>query len=250
MPEDFNIAININNMRYAYGKKQHDYAMQIDHWQVAKGEKLFLHGPSGSGKTTLLHLISGIIKPTQGSIQLLEQEFSSLSSRKRDRFRARHIGVVFQKLNLIPYLSVMENILLAQHFAHQPKANSQQNGAFQGSVQAHAESLLSQLNLPAQLLHKSASELSVGQQQRVAIARALINSPEILVADEPTSALDSDARDAFMELLLKCCEQANATLLFISHDRGLMPHFNSHVDIRQLNLLQASSSANQEGAPC
>lgn len=248
MPEDFNIAIKINNMRYAYGKKPHDYAMQIDQWQVTRGQKLFLHGPSGSGKTTLLHLISGIITPTEGSIQLLEQDFSSLSGRKRDRFRARHIGVVFQKLNLIPYLSVMDNILLAQHFAHHSEKTSQINGVFQGNVKSRAESLLSDLNLSVQILHKNANELSVGQQQRVAIARALINAPAILVADEPTSALDSSARDAFMELLLKCCEQANATLLFISHDKGLMPHFNQHADIRQLNLLQASPCANQEGA--
>lgn len=236
MPTDFNVAISINQMRYAYGKKLHDYAMQIDSWRVMRGQKLFLHGPSGSGKTTLLHLISGIIQPTQGKIQLLEQDFSSLSGRKRDRFRAKHIGVVFQKLNLIPYLSVLENIVLAQHFAHR----SQKRFHSQDDVKTHAESLLSQLNLPIQLLNKSASELSVGQQQRVAIARALINSPEILVADEPTSALDSDARDAFMELLLSCCEKVHATLLFISHDKGLMPHFNEHVDIRQLNLLQHS----------
>lgn len=246
MPDHFNLAINIQDMRYAYGKKQHDYAMQIDSWQVARGEKLFLHGPSGSGKTTLLHLISGIIQPSHGSIELLEQDFSTLSGRKRDRFRAKHIGVVFQKLNLIPYLSVMENILLAQHFAQSAFINSRNSA--QPDIKQHAEDLLTQLNLPVQLLNKSANELSVGQQQRVAIARALINSPEILVADEPTSALDSDARDAFMELLLRCCDSANATLLFISHDRGLMPHFHKQVDIRSLN--QLSAAATSEATSC
>lgn len=211
-------AISLNNVSYQYSKEA--TTLRFPHWQVAQGERLFLYGPSGSGKTTLLNLLAGILTPDSGSVMLLDIPFSALSESKRDKFRARHIGVVFQQFNLISHLSVAQNITLAAHFA---------GGELPGQEQLKA--LINALNLPTQVLNKKASQLSVGQQQRVAIARALINQPEILLVDEPTSALDADARDAFMTLLTDLCLQHHTTLIFVSHDQSLSRYLDKSVAI-------------------
>lgn len=202
--------------------------LHIPHWEISKTEKVFLYGASGSGKSTLLNLLSGTLTPKSGEIQLLGQAFSSLSSRQRDKFRARHIGVVFQQFNLIPYLSVRRNIELAAYFA----------GKSENASTQHIFQLFDSLHLPGDLLDKPVSELSVGQQQRVAIVRALINHPELLIVDEPTSALDSDARDGFMELLMTCCDTNDSTLLFVSHDRSLASYFSKAQSIDDLQMSQ------------
>ncbi|QHJ12723.1 putative ABC transporter ATP-binding protein [Paraglaciecola mesophila] len=218
-------AINLQNVQFRYGKSGAENALNIPLWQVARGERVFLHGDSGSGKTTLLNLLSGVLTPTQGTIELLEQPFSTLSARRRDTFRAHHIGVVFQQFNLVPYLSVLKNIQLANHFAAKRDKD----------IVASANAMLAKLNLPSDVLHKPANALSVGQQQRVAIARALINQPELLLVDEPTSALDASARDAFMTILLEMCESVEASLIFVSHDMSLKEFFNSRIDMSSLN---------------
>lgn len=214
-------AIQLTGVKHTY--KNASRLMEIPEWQVVAGEKLFLHGPSGSGKTTLLNLLAGVLEPDDGQITLLGTEVSALSSRQRDKFRARHIGVVFQQFNLVPHLSVLKNIELAAHFA----GNKQ-------DVSQPAKAMLEALNLPATVLQQTASSLSVGQQQRVAIARALINEPEILLVDEPTSALDSDARDAFMTMLIALCKQANTTLIFVSHDKALERYLDRSVSLATL----------------
>lgn len=197
--------------------------MSLAYWEVQTGERVFLHGDSGSGKTTLLNLLAGVLKPDSGEISLLDQPFSSLPTRKRDQFRAKHIGVVFQQFNLVPHLSVLKNIRLAAYFANN-----------KASVESKAASMLKALRLPPEVLHQSAGNLSVGQQQRVAIARALINKPEILLVDEPTSALDTNARDAFMTMLTALCESQNTTLLFVSHDLSLEKYLSSSVSLKTL----------------
>ena len=206
--------------------------LHMTDWQVTAGERIFLHGPSGSGKTTLLNLLAGIITPVTGNITLLGQPFSSLGGGKRDKFRARHIGVVFQQFNLISHLSVAQNIALAAHF-----------GAGKQPDERRMAALIAELQLSADVLFKRAAHLSVGQQQRVAIARALINQPEILLVDEPTSALDADARDAFMRLLISLCEQHDTTLIFVSHDQSLSRYLNSSVAV-------TSIVRNGEGQAC
>ena len=138
--------------------------MTLPEWTVEKGDRIFLHGPSGSGKTTLLNMLAGVLNADSGDITLLGEDFSSLSSGKRDGFRARHIGVVFQQFNLVPHLSVLKNIELAAYF-----------GGNKGNVESKAAGLINALKLPVEVLTQSAKSLSVGQQQRVAIARALIN---------------------------------------------------------------------------
>lgn len=192
-------------------------------WEVEQGERIFLFGPSGSGKTTLLNLLAGILTPDKGTISLLEQTFSTLGERKRDKFRARHIGVVFQQFNLISHLTVAQNIELAAHFGSGTKPK-----------ESDIADMIAALQLPQTVLNSKANQLSVGQQQRVAIARALINHPEILLVDEPTSALDTDARDAFMRLLVKLCEQFSTTLLFVSHDQSLSAYLDKRVAVSDI----------------
>lgn len=214
------------------------WLLDIPQLDIVRGEKVFLFGPSGSGKSTLLNLLAGIARPTSGQVDLLGAPFSKLSQRKRDLFRARHIGIIFQQFNLIPYLSVLDNIVLGAHFAGQRGQSVQQN----------ARDLCERLGLSKDLLAQPARQTSVGQQQRIAVARALLLKPEILIADEPTSALDSDSRDAFMSVLLETAEQAGSTLLFVSHDKNLQPFFNRHLDIR---LFKADDqTATQESRTC
>ena len=215
--------VEVKQLSFSY--KDNATALEIDKWQVKSGEHVFIQGQSGSGKTTLLNLLSGITTATKGEINILGTQISSLSSRKRDKFRAQHIGVVFQQMNLVPYLSVLDNIVLASYF-HQ---------SLQPETRQQAFAICKSLLLPDNVLQKKAQELSVGQQQRVAIARALITKPELLIADEPTSALDSESRDAFIELLKAAAKEANSTILFVSHDQNLATHFDNHVNMIDLN---------------
>lgn len=225
------MAIDLSRIRFSYSRQRHACVIAINRWHIEQGQHVFLYGPSGSGKSTLLNLLAGILSPQEGEIRLLGQPFSALSSRQRDRFRARHIGVVFQQFNLVPFLSVMENIALAAHFG----------GKNNKAVINRAEELLEKLSLDPYLLRQRADSLSVGQQQRVAIVRALINSPEILIADEPSSALDSDTRDQFMAVLRECA--TDSTLIFVSHDRALANHFSHSADLSKLNLADKSPDA-------
>ena len=215
-------AIQIENCQFRYHPDSDKALLQIAHWRGEKGETVFVYGPSGSGKSTLLNLLAGILLPQQGNISLDNVIVNRLSHRKRDAFRARHIGMVFQRFNLIPYLTVADNIKLASHFSLRDKQYLQQR----------RDGLLNALQLDPEILMRPASQLSVGQQQRVAIVRALINEPELLIVDEPTSALDSDARDSFVDLLLDQIKAAQATLLFVSHDRSLARHFSRQLDIQ------------------
>jgi putative ABC transport system ATP-binding protein len=221
-------AIDMRNLCFSY-RKNDPNIIDIPHWQVLCGEHLFIRGPSGAGKSTLLNLLAGILKPTAGSIVVLGQDIGQFNSRRRDQFRAAHIGLVFQQFNLLPYLNVFDNIQLAAHFNGQPKA----------TTQARFHDLAEALQLDQTLFKKNAAELSVGQQQRVAILRALINDPEIIIADEPTSSLDADRRDAFMQLLLQQVQRTNKTLIFVSHDQSLSRHFSATVDLVDLNQASA-----------
>jgi len=220
-------AIEIADLRFAY--RGGLTVLAIDQWRVPEGSSTFLRGPSGSGKSTLLHLICGLLLPNTGRLSVCGQDLAALRGHAHDRFRARHIGVVFQQFNLLPYLSVADNLALAVRFGRT------------GDPLDPAE-LLAQLQLPQRLLSRQAGSLSVGQQQRVAIARALINRPALLIADEPTSALDADARDAFVDLLLALAGHGRATVLFVSHDGSLAPHFEHMADLTELNAAEAAAA--------
>ena len=217
--------------------------LDIPHFRLETGEALFLKGPSGSGKTTLLGLLGGVNRPGQGSVRLLGQELGELGQGTRDRFRVDHTGYIFQQFNLLPFLSVRENVELPCRFSRSRAERALQR---HGSIDQAASQLLAHLGLndPA-LLARRAGSLSIGQQQRVAAARALIGQPELVIADEPTSALDADTREAFIRLLFDECRSAGSSLLFVSHDQSLAPMFDRHLSLAELNRA-ASPSVHQE----
>ncbi|MEL7939326.1 ABC transporter ATP-binding protein [Pseudomonas delhiensis] len=207
--------------------------LDIPQFTLGRGETLFLKGPSGSGKTTLLGLLGGVQRPQRGSIRLLGEDLAQLSAARRDHFRVDHTGYIFQQFNLLPFLSVRENVELPCHFSRSRAARARER---HGSVDEAARALLAHLGLgDAALLQRRADNLSIGQQQRVAAARALIGQPELVIADEPTSALDADAREAFLQLLFAECRAAGASLLFVSHDQGLASLFDRSLSLADLN---------------
>jgi len=205
--------------------------LDIEAFEVEGGERLFLHGASGSGKSTLLNILAGVLLPESGTVQCLGREIDGLSNHERDRFRADHVGMIFQQFNLVPYLSVLENVLLPCHFS----ARRRDNAGAGGSAAKDARQLLDHLGLAGKIGARAVTRLSVGQQQRVAVARALIGKPELIIADEPTSALDADRRGQFLDLLLGQCQALGSTLLYVSHDLSLMNHFSRCLSMSELN---------------
>ena len=191
-----------------------------------------IHGPSGSGKTTLLSLMAGVITPQAGQIQVLGNELTSLSAAARDRFRGEHIGFVFQQFNLLPYLSVLQNVVLpAQLFSRRAERATQRSL----STIEEARRLLSELGLESGVWRQRAHTLSVGQQQRVAVARALMGSPELIIADEPTSALDEDRQCDFMRILMRQVKATNAACVMVSHQRSLGQGVDRMVEMASIN---------------
>lgn len=199
----------------------------IEQLRLRAGEHLFVRGASGSGKTTLLNLLAGIHTPDRGTIQVLGTDLSSLSPSRRDQLRADHLGVVFQQFNLLPYLSVIENVTLSCAFSRRKTAHAREGAGVAGT----ARQLLNALNLADTVHHAPVSELSVGQQQRVAVARALIGGPELLIAGEPTSALDADNRDRFLDLLFREVDAHACTLVFVSHDPRFAERFPRSIEL-------------------
>ena len=220
-------AISINNLQYTWPGADAP-VLQVPEFKVEQGESVFLQGASGSGKSTLLSLLAGTLAAESGAIEILGTDLSSLSARQRDRYRAEHIGIVFQQFNLVPFLSVLANLRLVTRFGKKPQSFNE----------ARVAEILESLNLDPAIRNRRAEQLSVGQQQRVAIARAIINEPEILLADEPTSALDADAKDQFMQLLLNIRKLTGCTMLFASHDESLSQAFDRKITLPQINRSQ------------
>ena len=232
-------AISISNLVFRWPKRPTP-CLIIDQFTAEAREHVFLHGASGSGKSTLLNLIGCVLTPESGKLELLGKEVSAISSLAQDRFRVDHIGFIFQQFNLIPYLSVLDNVLLPCRFSARRAARATSDGR---SLLVEAERLLAELDLEPQLGGQMAAELSVGQQQRVAAARALIGRPEIIMADEPTSALDAARQEAFVDLLIAEAVVAGSTLIFVSHDQRLARHFDRCVRIEDINCLSTKGEA-------
>jgi putative ABC transport system ATP-binding protein len=181
----------------------------------------------------LLGLIGGVLLPASGDVLVLGERLNAMSGSARDAFRAAHIGFVFQMFNLLPYLSVVDNVLLPARFSKERRSRAMARGQ---DLRGEAVRLLAALDLKdSGLLARRVTELSVGQQQRVAVARALLGSPELIVADEPTSSLDADMKEQFLALLFKECADAGATVLFVSHDSALAGHFDRTLQMREFN---------------
>ena len=237
--------IKIDTLRFAWSRQALPL-LDIAGLEITRGERLFLRGASGSGKSTLLGLVAGVLVPQSGAIKVLGQSLGALNSAARDRFRAVHYGIIFQQFNLIPYLSVIENVTLPCRFSERRLQKAMSRGS---SPDAEALRLLEHLDMAdASVIDKPVTELSVGQQQRVAAARALIGAPEILIADEPTSSMDVDRRQAFIELLFRECTQAGSTLLFVSHDQGLQAMFDRAIEFEELNQAAVAGAARQQAA--
>jgi putative ABC transport system ATP-binding protein len=209
--------------------------LKINQLSIVESSRTLIQGPSGSGKTTLLSLLAGILLPTTGKIEVLGTDLNLLNSRKRDAFRADHIGFLFQQFNLISYLPLVENVLLPCRFS---KLRFNNAGNSESNLRKEITRLFSLLGLKdLDLSERVTRNLSVGQQQRVAAARALVGSPKLVLADEPTSALDPENRLAFMDLILSECSKQNTTLIMVSHDTSLSEHFDQVIKLQELNQM-------------
>jgi len=213
--------------------------IDIEALDIEAGEAVFLHGPSGCGKSTLLSLMAGVLLAGEDQVTLLGRDWTQLSGAARDRLRVAHVGYIFQQFNLLPYLSVLDNVMLPCRFSARRMAQASQDMP----ARAQAESLLDGMGLDADLWHRAAMQLSVGQQQRVAAARALIGHPEVVIADEPTSALDEDRREAFLDVLLAACRARQSALVFVSHDQRIAQRFPRHVLLPEINRAAKAETA-------
>jgi len=218
--------IALEQVRFSYGGRT---VLDIPQLRIAAGSSVLLRGASGSGKSTLLGLLAGVLRPGQGEVRVAGTAVHALKPAARDRFRADHLGVIFQQFNLLPFLSVRDNIALGLRFSRLRSAR------ISGPLDAEIARLLHALQLNPELMQRRAGTLSVGQQQRVAAARALIGRPALLLADEPTSALDREAASAFLQLMSAQCQAAGTTVLVVSHDDSLQPLFDRTISLTEIN---------------
>ncbi|MEP3785517.1 ABC transporter ATP-binding protein [Ascidiaceihabitans sp.] len=221
--------LSLKDVRYAWSGRA-SFALDIPDFTLAASESVLLLGESGSGKSTLLSLICGTITADAGTVTVAGTDIASMSAGQRDQFRAEHIGLIFQQFNLLPYARVLDNVLLPLRFAPLRRARA-------GVPRETASQLCSSLGLPADAIAAHAGMLSVGQQQRVAAARALIGAPPLIVADEPTSALDAATQTTFLDLLFAQVQTSGGTLLMVSHDARLAPHFDRVVHMSDITRI-------------
>ncbi len=215
-------AVSFANVQYAWPGPS-PFRLSIAGFALGRGEKLLLLGPSGSGKSTFLSLLAGIVAPDSGRVDVLGTDMAELSGAARDRFRVENFGIIFQMFNLLPYASLIDNVLLPLRFSKKRRDRA----LAEGPLEDVATRLLESLGLDRTVISTvKAASLSVGQQQRVAAARALIGAPQIIVADEPTSALDRNTEGAFLKLLFAQSTTAGASVIMVSHDESLGSHFD------------------------
>jgi putative ABC transport system ATP-binding protein len=232
-------AVSFTDVRYTWPGSS-PFTIAIADFALARGEKLLLIGPSGSGKSTFLSLLAGIVAPDEGRIEVLGNNMAKLSGAARDRFRVEHFGIIFQMFNLLPYASLVDNVLLPLHFS----ATRRVRVLVDGTLHDGAFRLLEVLGLDRIVIETAtAASLSVGQQQRVAAARALIGAPQIIVADEPTSALDRNTEGVFLDLLFAQSAKAGASVIMVSHDESLAPYFDRVVRLDDIAVTTRGRSA-------
>ncbi|MCM3699947.1 ABC transporter ATP-binding protein [Paenibacillus macerans] len=218
--------LNIRGLRKQFQVAgQHIPILDIPEWEVRQGEKLAITGPSGSGKSTLLHIVSGLMRPDEGEVQVFDRALQQMSEAARDRFRAKHIGYILQDFHLIPSLSARQNVEITL-----PRAKGRRER------RELIDHWFEQVGLSDRGRHLP-SQLSRGQQQRVAIIRALINDPALVLADEPTGSLDWETAEEVTDLLLRLCEGQQHTLLVVTHDLNLADRFPRRLHIAEINRL-------------
>ena len=209
-------AVQVTDLRFGYGKRP---VVSVVQCELEQGASMAVIGPSGCGKTTFLHLLAGLLQPDSGRIQMLGQDLSELSGAALDRFRGRHIGLVFQQFHLMRALSVRANLQLAAGLARSKTDD------------AGLDTLCHRLGLDG-LQHHKPSMLSQGQAQRVASARALVHRPPIIMADEPTSALDDNHAKQVIGLLKETAAAADAALLVVTHDQRVRGLLDSELELQ------------------
>lgn len=181
-------------------------------------EALLILGRSGTGKTTFLHLLALLLRPKSGSVIIDQTDLTQLSAAQTAAFRAKHVGIIYQKPHFVSSLSVLDNLLMANYLASKPQNKSR------------ARELAGQLGFGDQL-GKKTNQLSQGEQQRVSIARAVMNQPDVILADEPTSSLDDENTARVVKLLREQSEQIGASLIVVTHDQRLKDAFQNRVEL-------------------
>jgi putative ABC transport system ATP-binding protein len=219
-------ALVMDNVRKTYPSGD-DEIVALDHSSltVADTEMVALLGPSGSGKTTLLSIAGGLLTPTEGTVTVGGREISSLDPRKLTEFRQSTVGFVFQSVNLVPFLTARENVLVVAELAGRPRKEAH----------ARADRLLEELGLTDRA-NNLATELSGGQKQRVAIGRALMNEPSLVLVDEPTSALDTKLGEQVMELLRTEITGRGVAAIVVTHDTRITHYCDRTIEIRDGHL--------------
>jgi putative ABC transport system ATP-binding protein len=217
--------ISVENLKYSLGDNI-KFRLNIKKFILDKSDSILIYGESGAGKSTFLNLLSGTLNPQEGSINILGTNIVETSSSIKDKIRGDHFGIVFQTFNLLPYITVKNNILLGKAYSNRKQSISNND---------EVKTLMDNLSLNyKELIDRKAYELSIGQQQRVAVARALIGKPEIIIADEPTSALDKDNQNEFINLLFKSLDENEQGLIMVSHDQKVSNKFKTVKNITEI----------------
>ena len=211
MPSKATDVLSLNKLEFSFNEKP---LININEFQVRTRERIAIMGPSGCGKSTFIHLVAGLLKPQKGTIRIKNQDITKLEEWKIDRLRGQSIGIVFQRLHLLPSISILDNLLLAQKLA-QTKVDRKS-----------AIELLKRLDLE-EWVNKFPHHLSQGQAQRAAIARAVIHKPALVIGDEPTSALDDDNAQEAIRLLNELSENVGFALLIVTHDKRVRDSMDS-----------------------
>jgi putative ABC transport system ATP-binding protein len=209
--------LSLKSVRHLYGARE---ALKVERFEAAAGEHWLVLGPSGCGKTTLLHIVSGLLRPSEGEVRVGDQPLAALSDSALDRWRGRTLGIVPQKLHLVPSLSVLQNLLLAQFLAGMPEDSTR------------ARAVLDQVQLGERRAARPA-QLSHGEAQRAAVARATVNRPRVLIADEPTSNLDDANCERALDLLQTQARECGATLVIATHDQRARSRFAQRLELPQ-----------------
>lgn len=203
--------LKCQNLSYSYDAQN---TISFPDFETTSGEPCLILGQSGVGKTTLLHLLGGLLRPSQGTIHIFDEEFSALSKQKVDQFRANNIGIIFQKNHFVQSLDVLGNLSITQSISGNTVDKERSKALLEGLNIGHK-------------INSRVNQLSEGEKQRVNIARALINNPKIVLADEPTSALDNVNCDKVISLLMAQAKSIDASLLIVTHDNRLTDSFTN-----------------------
>ena len=207
--------ISVRGLAHRYGGQE---ALRLADWRVAQGDRWLILGPSGCGKTTLLHVLAGLVRPSEGQVEVAGESLLRLEGARLDRWRATTVGIVLQALHLVKHLSVRDNLRLAQYLAKTPQDD------------ARIDDTLGALGVGAKSARRP-SELSQGEQQRVAIARAVVNRPKLVLADEPTANLDDASAATVVDLLAEQAARHGATLVVATHDARVKGKFRERLEL-------------------